>query len=91
MLALSQLIPVLQVGLILSYFGPIILVLSLSLMKELWDHINTILKDNQYNNEEFTRIDENGAEVSIKCKDIRTGHVIKLSKNERIPVGFEFC
>ena len=86
LLAISQLIPALQVGLLVTYFGPIIIVLGLSLMKELWDHINTIIKDNLYNNEEFTRINSQGEEETIKCKDIRAGHFIKLFKDQRIPV-----
>jgi hypothetical protein len=55
-------------------------------MKELWDHINTLIKDNQYNREEFTRLDHNASEVPIKCKDIKAGHLIKLVKDQRIPV-----
>ena len=88
LLAVSQLIPVLRVGLLVTYFGPIILVLGLSLMKELWDHVNTIIKDNEYNKEEFILLNEDGLEQKIQCKNIQTGQMIKLSKNQRIPVRF---
>ena len=74
----------------MTYFGPIILVLGLSLMKELWDHINTIIKDNEYNKEEFILLEKDGSERNIQCKDIETGHLIKLSKDQRIPVRIIF-
>ena len=62
------------------------MVLGLSLIKHLWDHVQTILKDNTYNNEKYIKIDTNGAEKNIKSKDISVGDVIKLQKNQRIPV-----
>lgn len=85
MLAISQLFPILRVGFLITYFGPIAIILGLSLMKELWDHYKTIQKDGECNSEKFTKLTPQGEEV-IRSKDIRVGDFLKLRKNERIPV-----
>ena len=86
MLALSQLVPALSVGLMITYFGPIVVVLGLSMIKELWDHFKTIKKDNNYNNEMFTQITISGEEKLIRSKKIKVGYYMKLQKNQRVPV-----
>lgn len=86
LLALSQLIPILQVGLMITYFGPIVIVLGLSMVKELWDHFKTIKKDNQVNSELFVRIARDGTQSNVKSKDIKTGDIILMTKDQRIPV-----
>lgn len=85
LLAITQLFPILRVGFLITYFGPIAIILGLSLMKELWDHYKTIQKDSECNNEKFTRLTSSGEEM-IRSKDIRVGDFLKLHKNERIPV-----
>ena len=85
-LAISQLFPILRVGFLITYFGPIAIILGLSLMKELWDHYKTIQKDGECNNEKFTKITSKGEEI-IRSKDIKVGDFLKLHKNERIPVS----
>lgn len=87
LLALSQIIPILQVGLFITYIGPIVIVLGLSMIKELWDHFKTIKKDNQVNNELFLKLGKNGEKVEIKSKDIMPGDIILVSKDQRIPVS----
>ena len=85
-LAITQLFPILSVGFIITYFGPIVVVLGLSLMKELWDHYKTIQKDNECNNEKFTKLTIEGEE-QIRSRDVKVGDFIKLLKNQRIPVS----
>ena len=87
MLAISQLFPMLRVGFLITYFGPIVIILGLSLIKELWDHYKTIQKDGECNNEKFTRLTVNGEQV-VRSKDIKVGDFLKLHKNERIPVPY---
>lgn len=86
LLAITQLFPILRVGFLITYFGPIAIILGLSLIKELWDHYKTIQKDSECNNEKFTRLTATGEEM-IRSKDIRVGDFLKLHKNERIPVA----
>jgi phospholipid-translocating ATPase len=87
-LALSQFIPALSVGLLVSYISPIIIVLGLSMVKELWDYFKTLKKDAEYNNELFVKLSPNLQKKSIKSKDIKVGDFIILQKNQRVPVSF---
>ncbi len=43
--ALSQLIEILRVGLFITYIGPLLLVLSLTMAKEAYDDWNTYKRD----------------------------------------------
>lgn len=72
-------------GFLITYFGPIAIILGLSLIKELWDHYKTIQKDNACNNEKFKKLTPMGEE-EVSSKDIKVGDFLKLHKNERIPV-----
>lgn len=72
-------------GFLVTYWGPIAIILGLSLIKELWDHYKTIQKDGECNNEKFLRLTPAGEET-VRSKDIRVGDFLKLRKNERIPV-----
>lgn len=85
LLAISQLFPILRVGFLITYFGPIAIILGLSLIKELWDHYKTLQKDSECNNEKFTKLSGAGEE-QVRSKDIKVGDFLKLHKNERIPV-----
>ena len=44
-IAMTQFIDMFKVGLLVTYIGPIIVVTSLSLMKEIWDEIKRKKKD----------------------------------------------
>ena len=76
-------------GFLITYWGPIGVILTLSLFKELWDHYKIIKKDSTVNKESFTKLTMSGP-IPVCSKDIRAGDFIKLAKNQRIPVLFTF-
>ena len=47
--ALSQLIPVLQIGFMIAYMGPLVFVVSISLAKEAYDDYKRFLRDREVN------------------------------------------
>lgn len=50
-IAMSQFIPIFKVGLLITYFFPIIIITGISLIKEIYDEIKKLLKDKQLNQE----------------------------------------
>lgn len=89
-ITVAQLFPLLQVGtrssagLIVTYVGPLGLVLFLSLSKEVADEFQRWRKDKMYNSEKFTRLSKRGARF-VSSADIRVGDVIRLTRNTRVP------
>ena len=47
--ALSQLIPVLQIGFMIAYMGPLVFVVAISLAKEAYDDYKRFLRDREVN------------------------------------------
>lgn len=46
----------------MAYLGPLILITGISLIKEIYDEISRKLKDNKFNAEKFTKI-QNGEKI----------------------------
>jgi phospholipid-translocating ATPase len=82
--ALSQLIEYLRVGLFITYIGPLIMVLSLTMAKEAYDDYRTYLRDIEANSKIYTVIEENGNR-EVKSKDLRVGDVVVINAGDRIP------
>ncbi|RMZ86145.1 hypothetical protein DV737_g260, partial [Chaetothyriales sp. CBS 132003] len=92
LVALSQVIPYLRIGYMVTYIVPLASVLSVSLGKEAWDDIARRRRDAEANAEPFTVISfASGrhpaglAEVQKRARDIKVGDVLKLGKNQRVP------
>ncbi|RMZ83654.1 hypothetical protein DV738_g984, partial [Chaetothyriales sp. CBS 135597] len=92
LVALSQLIPYLRIGYMITYIVPLASVLSISLGKEAYDDIVRRRRDAEANAEPFTVITfaKSGhptdvIEVQKRARDIKVGDVLKLEKNQRVP------
>eukprot|EP00727_Mastigamoeba_balamuthi_P001035 m51a1_g10929 putative aminophospholipid-transporting p-type atpase (1340) ;mRNA; r:131001-137091 len=83
--ALSQLIPVLKVGFLFTYFAPLIFVLVLALAKEGFDDVKRHLQDRRANSQRYQKLLPSGDVVDIESADIKVGHVIIVGTNERVP------
>lgn len=83
-IALLQLYEPFRVGFMIAYFGPLVIVLGLSLLKEIWDEFKIYFKDQEVNREKFIKV-VNGKERAITSAQIRVGDILKLKKNERVP------
>lgn len=66
----------------IDYLGPLILVVSLSLLKELYDDIKRHSRDRAINAYEY-KLFPSGR--NIKSGDLKVGHIIEINMNERIP------
>ena len=82
--ALSQFIPVLKVGLMFSFVAPLVLVLSLTMLKEAYEDYQRFLKDKEINSAEFVALTTNG-EVRKKASDLKVGDILEVSSGENVP------
>ena len=89
--ALSQLIEILRVGLFVTYIGPLLLVISLTMAKEAYDDWNTYKRDIEVfflllkANSKVYEVVKEGGLVQMKSKDLQVGDIVVLKKNDRIP------
>ena len=84
LVALSQLVKVLQVGYIVSYFGPLCFVLTVTISKEAFDDYNRYLRDQEANTQKYEIIKESGL-VSVSSSDLRVGNLVIIPKNTKVP------
>ncbi|KAL0229054.1 hypothetical protein GEMRC1_013674 [Eukaryota sp. GEM-RC1] len=84
LIALSQFISVLQVGFLFTYVSPLVLVLTVTLIKEGVDDFKRYKRDKQENSERYFRLTPTGMEEAYSSS-LRVGDIIKLTPNRRIP------
>ena len=82
--ALSQFVPVLKVGLMFSFVAPLVLVLSLTMLKEAYEDYQRFLKDKEINSAEFVALTANG-EVRKKASELKVGDILEVSSGENVP------
>ena len=95
--ALSQLIPILKIGRLFSfianaslgflvtYLGPLVFVLCITMLKEAFDDFKRFSTDNEMNNKKHEILGANGQVRVISSKDLKVGQIVKVSQNERLP------
>lgn len=84
LVALSQLIPSLQIGYLFTYFAPLCFVLFITITKEAWDDFKRLRRDQEANNQKYQKLTK-AVEVSVNSCDIRVGDLILVQKNQRVP------
>eukprot|EP01105_Mastigella_eilhardi_P028715 TRINITY_DN965_c0_g1_i1.p1 TRINITY_DN965_c0_g1~~TRINITY_DN965_c0_g1_i1.p1 ORF type:complete len:1119 (-),score=300.14 TRINITY_DN965_c0_g1_i1:22-3324(-) len=85
LIALTQFIPILQVGYLFTYWLPLIFVVVLALAKEAFDDIKRWLQDRRANHQKFQRLMLTGEVITVRSSDIRVGHLVIVNTNERVP------
>ncbi|EGR27281.1 phospholipid-translocating p-type flippase family protein, putative [Ichthyophthirius multifiliis] len=85
LIAISQFIPVLKVGLLFSYVAPLSLVLFLTILKEAYDDYKRFKRDKEANSQEYMVIQKEGQLISLKSSELKVGHIVQVQANQRIP------
>ena len=93
LVALSQLIPVLRIGYLITYFGPLCFVLLITMSKEALDDLKRKRRDQELNKELYRVVDSSkdhleDQDVTFTVKPsykLKVGDIIQLSKNSRVP------
>lgn len=86
LIALSQIIPALRVGFLISFVAPLVFVLAVTMLKEFYDDRARYMKDTEINKTPYMELNLKGG-VLKKCasSNIRVGDLIVLNPNERAP------
>ncbi|KAI8055596.1 phospholipid-translocating P-type ATPase [Gilbertella persicaria] len=84
LVALSQFVPALKIGYILTYFGPLCFVLLITISKEALDDYQRYKRDKEANAQLYQRLTSTGFQ-HIPSSKIRVGDMIHIKKDQRIP------
>ncbi|KAJ1960616.1 putative aminophospholipid-translocase [Dipsacomyces acuminosporus] len=84
LVALSQFVPQLRIGYLVTYVGPLAFVLLVTMAKEWHDDHARKKRDNEANSQKYVRLTADGRKVISSAK-IRVGDLIVIEKNQRVP------
>ena len=93
LVALSQFIPALKIGFILTYIAPLAFVLAVTIGKEAYDDYQRNLRDREANSAKYLILDPSSASSSgdynptraVPSSKLRVGDLVLLEKNQRVP------
>ncbi|TBU21618.1 aminophospholipid-transporting P-type ATPase [Dichomitus squalens] len=95
LVALSQFIPALKIGFIVTYIAPLAFVLTVTMGKEAYDDYKRNLRDREANSQKYLVLDpseysESSPEGipytrSVPSSSLRVGDLVVLEKNQRVP------
>eukprot|EP00966_Prymnesium_polylepis_P170394 3938751-Prymnesium_polylepis.1 len=71
LVALSQIFPPLQIGLLFTYIAPLVFVLTVTMVKEAVDDVLRFRMDREINTQQYLRLLPNGFTEIICAKDVR--------------------
>lgn len=66
-------------------FGPLVLVVAISMTKEAVEDFKRFKSDNEINNRTALVIQKDGSEKEVLWKDLRVGMLVKVSNKEEVP------
>ncbi|KAI9007524.1 putative NEO1-P-type ATPase [Phycomyces nitens] len=84
LVALSQFVPALKIGYIVTYFGPLSFVLLVTISKEAMDDYQRYKRDKEANSQIYQRLAPSGPQT-IPSSKICVGDLIIVRKDQRIP------
>ncbi|ORX83033.1 phospholipid-translocating P-type ATPase [Anaeromyces robustus] len=82
--ALSQFIPALKIGYLVTYIGPLVFILSITISKEAYDDLLRRKRDNEENSQKYEILTDVGFSY-IPSSKIKVGHLIRIHENQRVP------
>lgn len=90
LIAMSQFVPFLKVGLMVTYIAPLAFVLVVTMLKEMFDDYQRMLRDKDLNLSKVEKLayDQKTGSFKLKqiySKDIRVGQILRLKHNSRVP------
>ncbi|KAK0427670.1 hypothetical protein QR680_010355 [Steinernema hermaphroditum] len=85
LMACSQFIPAIQIGAPITYWGPLIFVLTITIFREGIDDTVRYIRDKEVNSEQYERLKDGGGTEMISSANIRVGDLIIIQKDKRVP------
>jgi len=84
--ALSQFVEELRVGFLISYIGPLVFVLLITMVKEIYDDTKRANRDAELNGRVYKKIDvKAGLAPMVPSSDLQVGDIIQVNEGERVP------
>ncbi|CAG8497306.1 89_t:CDS:10 [Rhizophagus irregularis] len=84
LVALSQFIPPLKIGYIITYLGPLCFVILVTMGKEAYDDWKRYKRDQENNSQKYQIMTTKGIKL-VPSSKIRVGDLIIINKDQRIP------
>ena len=84
-MACTQFIPMFRVGYLYTYWGPLIFVLFVTILREAIDDIKRAYRDKELNSQVYTLLTDNGRRKPIPSSQLQVSDVIVIQKNQRVP------
>ncbi|KAJ1924060.1 putative aminophospholipid-translocase [Tieghemiomyces parasiticus] len=85
LVALSQFVPALRIGYLVTYVGPLCFVLMITIGKEGYDDWTRRKRDEQANAQRYEVIQPDGPPQFTPSAKLKVGDLIILHKNDRVP------
>ena len=85
LVALSQIFPPLQIGLLFTYIAPLVFVLVVTMVKEGYDDVQRYRMDREINLQEYVRLLPDGTTEMRRAQDLCVGHIVRVQTNQRVP------
>ena len=83
-MACSQFVPVLRIGYLYTYWGPLGFVISVTMVREAIDDIRRWQRDREVNLAKYAKITERGR-VMVTASKLQVGDVVEVGKGVRAP------
>ncbi|KAG4090482.1 putative E1-E2 ATPase [Neocallimastix lanati (nom. inval.)] len=84
LVALSQFIPAIKIGYLVTYVGPLVFILSITISKEAYDDLLRKKRDNEENSRKYEILTPDGFK-QIPSSKIKVGHLVRIHENQRVP------
>ncbi|KAJ2710187.1 putative aminophospholipid-translocase, partial [Coemansia spiralis] len=79
------LVPQLRIGYLVTYVGPLVFVLLVTMGKELHDDIGRRQRDTEANSQRYQRLAADGDLQVVASAKLAAGDLVMLEKNQRVP------
>ena len=83
-ITVTQLIPEFRIGFLITYVGPLMFVLLVSLVKELVDEFQRWKRDRELNMQRYKVLSRDGIRM-MASQSLCVGHVLEIEAGERVP------
>jgi phospholipid-translocating ATPase len=74
----------LKVGFLFTYVAPLVFVLTVTMIKELYDDINRYRRDKELNETSYMKLSAGGF-VATAASELKVGDVVQLTSKQRVP------
>ena len=85
LLSITQLFQALRVGFVITYIGPLIFILSVSISKEAFDDLKRFCRDREINQSKYKVLQPDGTFNEVESSNLKVGDIIEITVGKRIP------